>query len=126
MLYQGSILRKTLVSIIILFFLCSNINFSIADDISKKSSFTESDFKTLYVGGSGEDNYTKIQDAIDDANNGDTVYVFDDSSPYNERIEIDKTINLIGENRDSTKIIWVCQNKGHAPQRRKGDVHPKG
>ena len=28
---------------------------------------------TLYVGGSGPDNYTNIQDAINDANNGDTV-----------------------------------------------------
>jgi parallel beta-helix repeat protein len=107
MLNQGSILRKTLVSIIILFFICSYINFSIADDILKKSSFSLPDFQTLYVGGSGTNNYTSIQDAIDDANNGDTVYVFDDSSPYNERIEIDKTINLIGENRDSTKILWT-------------------
>ena len=34
---------------------------------------------TLYVGGTGEGNYTKIQDAIDNASDGDTVYVFDDS-----------------------------------------------
>ena len=31
---------------------------------------------TLYVGGSGPGNYTKIQDAINDANDGDTVYVY--------------------------------------------------
>ena len=32
----------------------------------------------LYVGGTGPKNYTKIQNAIDNASNGDTVFVFDD------------------------------------------------
>ncbi|MHA1376567.1 MAG: hypothetical protein ACTSR7_19990, partial [Promethearchaeota archaeon] len=41
---------------------------------------------TLYVGGNGTGNYTKIQDAIDDANPGDTVFVYDDSSPYYEKV----------------------------------------
>ena len=31
---------------------------------------------TLYVGGSGEGNYTKIQDAINNASDGDTVFVY--------------------------------------------------
>ena len=30
---------------------------------------------TLYVGGSGPGNFTKIQDAIDNASNGKTVFV---------------------------------------------------
>ena len=34
-----------------------------------------------YVGGNGPDNYTKIQGAINDASDGDTVFVYDDSSP---------------------------------------------
>jgi len=59
---------------------------------------------TLYVGGNGPNNYTKIQDAINDANNGDTVFVYDNSSPYFESIIIDKTINLLGENVDTTII----------------------
>ena len=59
---------------------------------------------TLYVGGNGSGNYSKIQDAIDDANDGDTVFVYDDSSPYDENIIIDKSIKLVGENRDSTVI----------------------
>jgi len=60
---------------------------------------------TLYVGGSGSGNYSKIQDAIDDAVDGDTVFVYDDSAPYWESIVIDKSIKLIGENRDTTVII---------------------
>jgi parallel beta-helix repeat protein len=59
---------------------------------------------TLYVGGSGPGNYTSIQDAINDSNNGDTVFVYNDSSPYYETVEIDTSINLIGENRDTTII----------------------
>ena len=59
---------------------------------------------TLYVGGGGPGNYTKIQDAIDDAKRGDTVFVYDDSSPYFEVIWIDKRIKLIGEKRETTII----------------------
>ncbi|MGF3554110.1 MAG: hypothetical protein ACQXXF_02395, partial [Thermoplasmatota archaeon] len=50
----------------------------------------------LYVGGSGPKNYTKIQDAIDKATDGDTVFVYDDSSPYKENVIIYKSIKLIG------------------------------
>jgi len=58
--------------------------------------------KTLYVGGSGPNNYTKIQDAIDDASDGDTIFVF--NGTYYETIIVNKSINLIGENRNSTFI----------------------
>ncbi len=59
---------------------------------------------TLYAGGSGPGNYTTIQAAIDDAKNGDTVFVYDDSSPYYENVVVDKSINLIGENRDTVIV----------------------
>jgi len=60
-----------------------------------------------YVGGGNPGNYSKIQDAIDNASNGDTVYVFDDLSPYHENIRINKQILVIGENRDTTVISGV-------------------
>jgi parallel beta-helix repeat protein len=70
-----------------------------------KSSIISFNGKTLYVGGSGSGNYTSIQAAINDANNGDTVFVFDDSSPYNEwNIQVNKSINLIGEDKNTTVI----------------------
>ena len=59
--------------------------------------------KTLYVGGDNPGNYTRIQDAIDNASNGDTVFVY--NGAYYENIFIDKTIDLIGENVESTFII---------------------
>jgi parallel beta-helix repeat protein len=61
---------------------------------------------TLYVGGTGPNNYTMIQDAIDNASNGDTVFVY--SGTYYEKITIDKSINLIGEDRNATVI--VCES----------------
>ena len=58
----------------------------------------------LYVGGAGSNNYTHIQDAIDNASNGDTIFVYDDSSPYYENIIMDKSISLIGEDKNTTII----------------------
>ena len=59
--------------------------------------------KTLYVGGTGPGNYTKIQYAIDNASDGDTVFVY--NGTYYENIEIDKSINLEGENKNCTIIF---------------------
>jgi parallel beta-helix repeat protein len=59
---------------------------------------------TLYVGGNGPDNYTKIQDAIDNATDGDTIFVYDDSSPYFEKLVIHKSIHLEGEDKNATII----------------------
>ncbi|MFA5102607.1 MAG: right-handed parallel beta-helix repeat-containing protein [Candidatus Thermoplasmatota archaeon] len=56
----------------------------------------------LYVGGSGPGNYTKIQDAINNSSDGDTVFVYDQSSPYFEQLYIDVSISLIGENKNTT------------------------
>jgi len=60
--------------------------------------------KTLYVGGTGEGNYTMIQDAIDNASDDDTIFVYDEGSPYYENVKIDKSITLIGEDRNTTVI----------------------
>jgi parallel beta-helix repeat protein len=59
---------------------------------------------TLYVGGSGPNNYTKIQDAIDNASDNDTVFIYDDSAPYIENVVVDKTLNLVGEQKTTTVI----------------------
>ncbi len=63
------------------------------------------DFETiLYVGGIGPNNYTTIQQAIDNANGGDTVYVYDDSSPYFEHLIVNRSIQLKGKNTTTTII----------------------
>jgi len=43
---------------------------------------------TLYVGGNDPGCYDTIQSAIDAAKSGDTIFVYDDSSPYYENIVI--------------------------------------
>ena len=63
----------------------------------------------LYVGGSGPGNYSKIQDAIDNTSNGDTVFVY--SGIYYENVEIYKSINLIGESR-----YYVIVDGGYGEQ----------
>jgi parallel beta-helix repeat protein len=56
----------------------------------------------VYVGGIGLGNYTTIQEGIDAASPGNTVFVY--NGTYFENIVLDKTINLTGESRDSTII----------------------
>ncbi len=58
----------------------------------------------LYVGGSGPGNYSRIQDAINNASDENTVFVYDDSSPYYENLIINKSISLIGEKKETTII----------------------
>ena len=58
----------------------------------------------LYVGGSGPGNYTEIQDAINNASDDDTIFVYESSSPYFESLIINKSISLIGENKETTII----------------------
>jgi parallel beta-helix repeat protein len=57
---------------------------------------------TLYVGGTGPGNYSDIQEAIDNSENGDSIFVYIGDYPAN--IVIDKSITLIGENREKTII----------------------
>jgi len=72
-----------------------------------------SDAKTIYVDqknsggpwdGTIEHPYRTIQDAVLNANNGDIVFVFEGVYEDTTPILIDKSINLIGENKNNTLI----------------------
>lgn len=65
----------------------------------------ECESQVLFVGGSGPGNFSRIQDAIDNATAGDTVFVYSWSSPYTENLIVDKPLRLVGENRSMTQII---------------------
>jgi len=97
--------KKGLVIGILILLMSVNIGSVFAGDADAKTiSSVGFDGNTLYVGGSGPNNYTTIQSAIDDAVDGDTVFVYDDSSPYYENVVVGKSINLVGENRYTTVI----------------------
>jgi len=86
---------------IILLFVGTCIIPAVAQNTEKPLSASRGNW--LYVGGSGPGNYTRIQDAVDNASDGDTVFVF--SGLYNEgEIHIQKAINVVGEDRNTTII----------------------
>jgi parallel beta-helix repeat protein len=100
-----ALLDKTLVIGIFVLFAGISIIPSSATNIEiNKPSPMSLGCNTLYVGGTGPGNYTSIQDAIDNASNCDTIFVYDDSSPYYENVVLNKEINLFGENKDTTII----------------------
>ncbi len=57
---------------------------------------------TLYVGGIGEGNYSKIQEAIDKAWYGDRIHIYE--GLYAENLVITKSINLMGAKEKKTII----------------------
>ena len=75
------ILSKGRVVGVIVLFIGMCITSSVANDTFNKSNNPISNGNTLYVGGTGEGNYTTIQSAIDNTSIGDTVFVYTYSSP---------------------------------------------
>jgi parallel beta-helix repeat protein len=97
-------LKRSILPIGIIFlFILSAIN-PISFGYKVKTSIFCNNGNILYVGGNGSGNYSKIQDAINDAVDGDTVFVYDDSSPYHENLEVDKSIYIVGKNKITTII----------------------
>ena len=68
----------------------------------EKSAF----INTIYVDDSGGADYTSIQEAINNAEEGATVYVY--MGTYYENIFINKTLSLIGEKRNITNNSTSC------------------
>ena len=88
---QTGLLSKTLVLVIIALLIGMSITPSVAVDTIEQCSMSTSNGNTLYVGGTEEGYYTRIQDAINDANDGDTVFVYNTSSSYFENVTGDKS-----------------------------------
>ncbi len=94
---------------IILLFVGVTIAPTIAQNTEKSQSTSRGNW--LYVGGGGPGNYTKIQDAIDNASNNDTVFVYKGlyndyypSGQFGYTVLLNKSITLIGEDKNDTII----------------------
>ncbi len=93
-------IRKWLAIGIILLFVGVTIAPTInAQDTEKSQSTSRGTW--LYVGGSGPGNYTRIQDAIENASAGDTIFVY--HGTYYGYIRISQ-LTLIGEDKNTTII----------------------
>lgn len=80
-----------------LVFLLIVTSFSIGQEVTINTSQN-----TLYVGGIGLGNYTSIQNAINDSENGDIVFVY--NGTYYEHIIVNKSVSVIGKNNSNTII----------------------
>ena len=100
---QNSLFKKVVTFAVIVLFIGMSITPSTGTTVVKKSTMPTPLGNILYVGGGGPGNYSKIQDAIDNASDGDTVFVY--SGLYREGvITVNKSINIIGENKNTTIV----------------------
>ena len=109
---DNSLRIKKLLSTLLLFLIITVAHVS-ADTMSPQSESSTMPFiseNTIYVDddynettpGWGVDHFDNIQDAVDNASDGDAIYVF--NGIYYENVVIDKRVNLTGEDKNSTII----------------------
>ncbi|KYK20262.1 hypothetical protein AYK21_01500 [Thermoplasmatales archaeon SG8-52-2] len=94
----------TMIFFIFFIILWMNTTSSLNFEIVEKQYLDNYYGNILYVGGTGLNNYSTIQSAINDTNPGDTVFVYEESSPYYENLKISKSIFLKGEDKNTTII----------------------
>ena len=82
-----------------------NKNEKITRDVCEDSIIQNYD---ILVGNNSISDYSSIQKAIDNASNGDTIFVL--SGLYKEKIVIDKSIKLIGSSAKNTTISGFYQD----------------
>lgn len=100
-MFDAKLMMKKQILAITFAVLLVTIFFSGCFEKNKKEVASAKEYD-IYVDDDGTADYTSIQEAIDAANPGDIVYVY--NGMYNENITITKTISLIGEDKSNTII----------------------
>lgn len=90
------------ISILLLFISFSGCIEEIPPEESKNEETSPDESMTNFVVIDGKGNYTSIQNAIDNASDGDTIFVY--NGIYYETLVINKPINLISASKDKTII----------------------
>ena len=91
-------MKRHILLLLVLILIISS--FSVSADLN--NYVLNSSLKTIYVDDDGGADYTSIQDAINNASDGDTIFVY--NGTYYEKINITKSIKLIGEEKYNTII----------------------
>ncbi len=89
-------MKKTLMVLVIIFLILISIYSGCIEDTTKKKS------NKIYVDINGNGDFTSIQDAIDASVDGNIIIVR--SGTYYEKLKINKSISLIGEDKNTTII----------------------
>ena len=99
--------KRGVISSYVIFILLTSIllNFFIFSD-NLEDNIVEA--VNIYVDDDGGADYTTIQEAIDHANTGDTIYVW--AGTYDEEIIINKTLTIIGNGTSNTTIKGTGTN----------------
>lgn len=95
-------ISKTTIVIITIIFIVVVASISIYLLSNYKDSTQQNDKKSIFVSINGKGNYSLIQEAIDSVSNNDIIYV--SNGTYFENIIINKSIELIGEDKNTTII----------------------
>jgi parallel beta-helix repeat protein len=101
--------KKSVLIFFIFLFFSANISIIACQTVNKKidiKNIEEIQEKLsrniIYVGGNGPGNYSNIQNAVENATDGDVIFVY--SGTYVENLIINKSIQLIGEDKYHTII----------------------
>ena len=97
MVTKGVVVLKKIVYVLLIV-LCSLSMLSLMR--SKISASGQS--RILYVNADGSTEFLTIQEAVSNASSGDIIFVY--KGTYNESVEVDRSVSLVGEDRDSTVI----------------------